>query len=129
MRILESSLRMCNLQRDETSILGLPDPCQVAFNDCLRIMADGRIEALNADGEKLKQILRLDSEKNVRDRYAGCGLLRRSGQGPRTLPRIHGFPEDLPDLRIKQVPDNTRPDGDVNCHFALRERGELPATY
>jgi hypothetical protein len=32
-------------------------------------MADGHIDALNSDGEKLKQVLRLDSEKNVHDRY------------------------------------------------------------
>ena len=68
-RILESSLRMRNLQRDEASHSWPSEPCQVAFNDCLRIMADGRIKALNADGEKLNQVLRLDSEKNVRDRY------------------------------------------------------------
>jgi hypothetical protein len=40
-----------------------------------------------------------------------------------------GFPADLPDLRIKRVPANTKPDGAANCYFALRERGELPATY
>jgi hypothetical protein len=39
------------------------------------------------------------------------------------------FPEDLPDLRTKRVPENTRPDGVVNCYFVLRELGKLPPTY
>jgi hypothetical protein len=39
------------------------------------------------------------------------------------------FPDDLPDLRTKKVPRNSRPDGIVNCHFARRERGELADMY
>jgi hypothetical protein len=112
------------------AILDLPDPCLVAFNDCLRVLADGRIDALNSAGEKLKQVLRLDSDKNVRDRYRwmrALGALRISD--PKLYQEYMAFPEDLPDLRIKRVPENTRPDGVVNCYFALRERGELPEAY
>ena len=112
------------------AILGLPNPCQVAFNDCLRVMADGRIDALNSDGEKLKQVLRLDSEKNVRDRCRWMRALEAlRAKDPDLYQEYMGFPEDLPDLRTKQPPGNPRPDGAVNCYFALRERGELPATY
>jgi hypothetical protein len=39
------------------------------------------------------------------------------------------FPVDLPDLRKKRVPNNTKPEGAENCYFALRERGELPTKY
>jgi hypothetical protein len=39
------------------------------------------------------------------------------------------FPVDLPDLRRKRAPSNSKPDGVENCYFALRERGELPASY
>ena len=49
-------------------ILDLPDPCKVAFHQCLRITAGGRVQALNQHGEKLKQVLLLDSESNVRYR-------------------------------------------------------------
>ena len=49
-------------------ILGLPDPCKMAFQQCLRITAAGRVQALNQHGEKLKQVLLLDSESNVRYR-------------------------------------------------------------
>ncbi len=40
-----------------------------------------------------------------------------------------GFPSDLPDLRKKREPKNTKPDGALNCYFVLRERGELPVMY
>lgn len=112
------------------AIVGLPNPCEVAFNDCLLVMADGRVHALNPHGEKLKQVLRLDTEKNVRDRYRWMRVLETLRTKDPDLYQEHmGFPEDLPDLRTKRVPENTRPDGAVNCYFALRERGELPATY
>jgi len=118
----------CNLTKKD--MLGLPNPCVVAFNDCLRVMADGRIDALNSEGEKLKQVLRLDSEKNIRDRYRWMRALQAlSRSDPSLYQEYMAFPEDLPDLRTKQVPENTRPDGVVNCYFVLRERGELPATY
>jgi hypothetical protein len=118
----------CN--ETKQAILGLPDPCQVAFNDCLLVNADGRIDALNSDGEKLKQVLRLDNEKNVHDRYRWIRALEAlRAKEPDLYQEYMGFPEDLPDLRTKRVPENTKPAGAMNCYFALRERGELPATY
>jgi len=90
----------------------------------------GRIDALNFEGEKFKQVLRLDSGKNVRDRcrwMRALGALRMSD--PDLYQEYMAFPEDLPDLRTKRVPENTRPAGAVNCYFVLRERGELPAAY
>jgi hypothetical protein len=112
------------------AILGVPDPCEVAFHDCLRIMADGHIESLNDDGEKLRQALRLDSESNVRWRSRYMRILRAfMTSDPDLYQELMGFPEDLPDLRKKLVPDNTKPEGAANCYFALRERGELPAMY
>jgi len=112
------------------AVLGLPDPCQVAFHDCLRIMDDGRIEALNNYGKKLKLVLRLDSEKSVRYRLLWMRTLEVLKMKNVALYNEYmGFPVDLPDLRKKQVPMNTKPDGAWNCYFVLRERGELPAIY
>lgn len=118
----------CN--ESKRAILGLPDPCKVAFNDCLRVTADGHVDALNAQGEKLKQVLRLDSEKSVRHRSRWIKILGAlKANNPDLYKECMGFPEDLPDLRNLRVPENTRPDEVANCYFALRERGELPATY
>ena|ERR1019366_3364272 len=112
------------------AILGVPDPCQVAFRDCLRILDDGRVEALNDQGKKLKLVLRLDSEKNVGDRSRWKRTLEFLRSNNAALYREYmGFPADLPDLRNKRVRKNTRPDGAANCYFVLRERRELPEVY
>ena len=112
------------------AVLGLADPCQIAFHDCLRIMDNGRIEALNNEGKKLNLVLRLDSDKNVRDRSRWMRILEfLRTTNPALYREFMGFPVDLPDLRKKLVPENTKPDGAANCYFVLRERGHLPAMY
>jgi len=102
----------------------------VPFHQCLRITPEGRVVALNDDGEKLKQVLLLDSDSNVRHRSR---LMRMFDALQKAHADLYweymGFPEDLPDLREKRVPGNTKPGGAVNCYFVLRERGMLPATY
>jgi len=93
-------------------------------------LENGRVEALNDDGEKLRQVLLLDSVSNVRYRSRLIRTLEALRTNDAGLYREYmGFPENLPNLRAKQAPANTKPDGIVNCYFALRERGELPATY
>jgi hypothetical protein len=112
------------------AILSVPDPCQVAFHDCLRILNDGHVEALNDQGKKLNLVLRLDSEKNVSIRSRWMRTLESLRANDAALYREYmGFPADLPDLRKKQVRKNYRPDGVANCYFVLRERGKLPETY
>ena len=102
----------------------------MAFHECVRITTDGRVEALNDDGEKLRQVLLLDSVSNVRYRSRLIRTLEALRTNDAGLYREYmGFPENLPNLRTKQAPANTKPDGIVNCYFALWERGELPATY
>jgi hypothetical protein len=84
------------------AILGLPNPLQVAFNDCLRVMADGHIDALNPQGEKLKQVLRLDNARNVSIRYRWMRTLEALKEtAPELYQEYMGFPADLPDLRTK----------------------------
>jgi len=112
------------------AILEVPNPCEVGFCDCLRILPDGHVEALNDDGEKLRRILGLDSAKNVDYRsrlMRNLEVLRTAA--PDLYQEFMGFPDDLPDLRKKHVSNNTKPEGAENCYFALRERGLLPAMY
>jgi hypothetical protein len=114
----------------KTAILGLPNPCEVAFHDCLRIIGDGSVEALNDNGEKLRQVLRLNSKSNVKHRWRWMRTLEALRiNDPSLYQEFMGFPEDLPDLRRKLAPNNAKPDGAANCYFALRERGGLPTTY
>jgi hypothetical protein len=112
------------------AILGLPDPCKVTFFNCLRILADGHVEALNHDGQKLIQALRLDSERNVGYRSRWMRTLETlQSNNPNLYEEFMGFPKNLPNLQKKRAPTNTKPDGALNCFLALRKRGELPATY
>jgi hypothetical protein len=118
----------CNEAKQALS--GLPNPCEIALKDCLLVKPDGRVDALNQYGEKLRQILKLDSPKNVEHRYRWMRVLEvLRTKEPELFREYMGFPVDLPDLRTKQVPENSQPEGAMNCYFALRERGELPATY
>jgi hypothetical protein len=122
------SCARCN--EAKKAIIGLPDPCQVAFHDCLRILEDGSVEALNSNGESLLKILRLNSRSSVRYRSS---LIRTFAAIELTKPEVYQewmrFPDDLPDLRLKKVPSNSKPEGAANCFLALRERGQLPAIY
>jgi hypothetical protein len=112
------------------AILGVPDPCKVAFHDCVCIMADGSVKALNDCGEKLTQTLRLNSESNVRSRSRWMRMLEvLRTKEPTLYLEYMGFPDDLPDLQKKRVPSNTKPEGVSNCYLALRNRGALPTMY
>lgn len=112
------------------AILGIPDPCQIPFSNCLRILPDGRVAALNGHGEKLTQVLRLNSESNRQARSRWIRILETIRTTNLSLyQELMGFPDHLPDLRKKHAPYNTKPQGIADCYFALRERGELPVTY
>jgi hypothetical protein len=112
------------------AILDVPNPCLVAFHDCLRIMADGYVQALNANGEKLERVLGLNRPRNLQTRSRWMRTLEAlKNYDPNLYLEYMGFPEDLPDLRKRRPPHNTKPEGAENCYFALRERGELPPTY
>jgi hypothetical protein len=112
------------------AILGVPNPCEIGFHECLRVNLDGTVEALNVRGEKLSQILRLNSEKNVSHRSRWMRTLETLQTArPSLYQEYMTFPDDLPDLRRKRVSGNTKPDGVNSCYFALRERGQLPDIY
>lgn len=120
--------RTCNAAKSD--VLAVPDPCAVAFGDCLRIRTDGEVEPLNAAGMKLRDVLRLNSHHNVNYRARMIRTLEvLSHSAPDLRDEYMAFPEDLPDLRSKRPPSNLKPQGAENCYFALRERGELPKTY
>jgi HNH endonuclease len=122
------SCATCNEAKKD--ILDVPDPCKVAFYQCLRITSEGRVVALNDHGEKLRQVLLLDSESNVHYRWRLMRTLTLLQKTDDALYKEYmTFPADLPDLRARRVPQNKRPDGAANCYFVLRERGELPAIY
>ena len=118
-----------NAKRD---LVGIPNPCRVAFADCVRIKETGEVEALNDAGEALVKKLRLNSAKNVQYRSRWMRMLATlQASNPELYREFMAFPDELPDLRAKakRVPLNSMSGSEVICYFALRERGELPATY
>lgn len=120
----------CNLAKQD--IAGMPDPCKVAFHECLLIHKNGEIEALDKNGQKLRDALRLNNKSNTEHRRRWMRTLEAlKSSHPLLYQEYMGYPDDLPDLRTpkKRAPKNTKPEGAKNCYFALRERGDLQATY
>lgn len=119
----------CNTAKSD--ILSVPDPCKVAFGSCLEIQTTtGEVEALNTDGRKLQDVLRLNSSSNVSQRLRWIRIIDAlKASDPQLYVELMGFPDDLPDLRRKRISQNSKPEGVDNCYFVQRERNELPATY
>jgi len=118
----------CNNAKQGLS--GVPDPCRVAFADCIRIGDDGTVEALNDEGASLVKKLRLNSDKNLEYRSNWMKVLSALRVShPDLYQELMSFPSDLPDLRKKKAPTNSRPDSLEDCWFAQRERGTIPPTY
>ena len=118
----------CNSAKN--NVLNVPDPCQVAFGNCVVIRNDGQIDALNKIGKSFVEKLRLNSACNVGYRFRWMRALKALlSSSPSLYQEYMAFPDKLPDLQKKRVPNNTRPKGVVTCYFALRKLGTLPVTY
>jgi len=116
-----------SLKNDEEAI---PDPCQVAHGECLRVTDDGNIQALNEPGRILIEELRLDNRENTEWRRRMLQILRLAKSRNRRLyVQLMGFPDDLPDLDKCQPRENSKPEGIEQSWCAKRQRGELPETY
>jgi hypothetical protein len=112
------------------AVIGVPDPCKIAFAECLIVKDNGEVGALNASGQKLCDVLRLNSKSNVQDRSRRIRvLIALKNSEPGLYRELMGFPDDLPDLRKLKAPNNTKPEGALNCFFVQRENGTLPETY
>ncbi len=120
--------RQCNNLKTD---LRIPDPCSIAYGDCLCVNKDGSVQALNADGRVLVRILRLDRPERVRQRRMIIEVLTEAEErgDRRRLSEWLGFPSDMHDLSWFRPPTNRRPEGIEESYFARRQRGELPEIY
>jgi len=108
----------------------LADPCDVALSSCIRFQRDGTVEFLNKEGERIVEVLGLDTPRLVDFRRCKIGALESLYQhDPILFVEEMSFPQDLPDLTEKHPSKNLKPEGVGNSWFALRERGELPEVY
>ena len=120
--------RRCNNLKTDCRI---PDPCLVAYGNCLRVNADGSIAALNSEGHTLIRLLRLDRSERVRQRRMILEILLGAENTGNTwlLRNLLGFPDDLEDLGRLKPPSNIRPEGIQESAFARRDGGVLPDLY
>jgi hypothetical protein len=110
----------------------LPDPCVTALGKCLRVHKDGRIEAINADGSSIIEVLALDQPTATRRRRMIIGVILSSAASDwKTFVEWMGYPPDLPNLSEPRntPPSNSKPEGVAVSHYEKRLRGELPEIY
>jgi hypothetical protein len=126
----ENLIYLCAACNNLKSAGRLPDPCQVALVQCLRFNPDGSVEALNADGAMIIEVLELDDPRLVDLRRRQIGILASivSIDWPGFVEAMR-FPSDLPDLSLDPPPDNSRPEGIGSSWFARRHAGTIPEIY
>lgn len=109
----------------------VPDPCKVAFGECVEVHEDGTIEALNENGKTLIAALRLNREKATNFRRLIIDVLRSFVTHNETQLYIQWmcYPDNLPDLSRLKPPGNSKPEGISDSCYARRMRGELPEIY
>jgi len=120
----------CN--RAKSGIVGIPDPCRVAFGDCLEIGETGVVEPLNNFGVKIAESLVLNMATRVEKRCRWMQTLNSLRiRNPAIYYEYMGFPTDLDDLRPPKLQprSNTVPESVNECFFVQREQGRLADTY
>lgn len=120
----------CNSVKSDALV---PDPCSMAFGDCLLVEQNGNVKALNDDGEILIEVLRLNNKGNQTWRHLIISTLYSLAVCGQTeiLKLWLSYPMDnLPDLSNRIPPNgNTKPEGVNNSYYALYSRGQLPDMY
>ena len=126
------SCTRCNSRKGEEVLL--PGPELIGIH--LRIGPDGVAEPLTPEGDILIDTFHLNDNPALSNRrhYLDLASLPEAYPADEQIRRLwlaaFRFPEDLPDLRKLRPPEGNRNAGSEEaCHFALRERGELPETH
>ena len=120
--------QFCNGQKLAVTV---PDPCRVAYGKCLRVEPDGKVTALNKQGTRLVEIIRLNHPRFIQERLKTMRLLKILAEHtPDEFQNLMGFPADLPDLSALKPPGgNHRVEGISESCLARRNRDDLPKTY
>ena len=112
-------LYLCPACNSEKSDSLLPDPCKIALADCLRVHLDGRIEALNENGELLIDVLALDEPPaRARRRFVIGNVLSHAESNWQMFVEWMRYPDNLPDLTQFRPSHNNKPEGLEQSHFA-----------
>ena len=120
----------CNRRK---SVHLVPDPCTVAYADCVTVQENGSIRWHNPIGRALVKYLGLATKRQKERRAKMIEMARyiESNPGnPRSeaqLRRWFGYPSDLPSLEDTPVERNTRLEGLHESHYVRRD--SLPPYY
>ena len=117
----------CNIAKSDTE---LPDPCHCMLAGTVEVHDDGSIHGLTRNARRIIRVLGLDAPEyqEYRRLWIGVEQLARA-ENPSLFRQVMKYPDDLPNLAILRPPNNLRPEGVEQSHFARRARGELPETY
>jgi hypothetical protein len=124
------SCNRCNSAKGQHELL---DPCREGFGKHLRVHEDGTLESLSVAGREL--VLRLGLNHPSRKEFRANKVMlvnylsSRGAEAKELLVNLLGFPDDLPELPMKQPSGNSRPEGLENCYFMQCLEGSLPETY
>lgn len=110
-----------------------PDPCKVAYGNCVEVDDNGNIHPLNNsnDGTTLIETLGLDGEDYNEFRRGIFELRDELPVGGKGYCRLFGYPKNLPDLAKEPKPPggNKRPKGMRESWFEKSKRRQLPGYY
>lgn len=115
------SCASCNMTKRDSRV---PDPCRVAYGNCLLVKEGGDIIPLNKDGRKLIGELGLDDEDYVTMRRKRILLFRKciEKNDLELLREFFGYPENMPDLSNERPPEgNDNAGSEKNSYFAQRK--------
>ena len=117
----------CNLRKADRQ---LPDPSTALTTENVRVYPDGSLTGLSDDAARIIRRLCLNSPGLTRWRRTWIRIIELAEESdPELLRVLMGYPNDLPNLKRSRAPENTRPHGISDSHFARRERGDLPDVY
>ena len=127
----ENLLYVCRSCNSQKCIHLVPDPCRIGFGNCLKVVADGTIHALNEEGELLIELLGLDDNDYVQFRKLIIGTVQslyKASEHEMLLSWL-SYPKELPDLSRLKPLGNKKPEGIDQSLYARRVRGDLPELY
>lgn len=113
-----------NFKNDEL----MPGPCDIDYAEHFRFLENGKVEALTKKGEYLIEILGLDTGylekyrskvfRNYRDIVEMANEYGEDDEDVQVeILELLGYPDDVPNLKLRRPPANSRPGGKDNCYY------------
>jgi hypothetical protein len=123
----------CSTCNRSKAALFAPDPCKLAYGDCVEVDDNGEIHPIqdSSEGKNLIEAIGLDDEDYNELRRAVFELRDTLPVDSKAYSRWFGYPNSLPDLSSEPPPPhgNKRPLGVRDSCYERAKRGELADHY